>query len=188
MAARYGDESVAAFSIVSRVAMIASAAMIGYGQGFQPVCGFNFGAGKFDRVRKAFRYGCIVSTIYCLFLAVLGFIFAGGLVSTFRADDAEVVRIGSRVLRFQCISFPLSGFVVMSNMYLQNIRRTWPAVIMASARQGIFFLPALFIGHWILGFLGLEIAQTVSDALSFCLAIPLCASALKSMGKEPTTN
>jgi putative MATE family efflux protein len=188
MAARYGDESVAAFSIVSRVTMIASAAMIGYGQGFQPVCGFNFGAGKFDRVRKAFRYGCIVSTIYCLFLAVLGFIFAGGLVSTFRADDAEVVRIGSRVLRFQCISFPLSGFVVMSNMYLQNIRRTWPAVIMASARQGIFFLPALFIGHWILGFLGLEIAQTVSDALSFCLAIPLCSSALKSMGKEPTTN
>ena len=188
MAARYGDESVAAFSIVSRVTMIASAAMIGYGQGFQPVCGFNFGAGKFDRVCKAFRYGCIVSTIYCLLLAVLGFIFAGGLVSTFRADDAEVVRIGSRVLRFQCISFPLSGFVVMSNMYLQNIRRTWPAVIMASARQGIFFLPALFIGHWILGFRGLEIAQTVSDALSFCLAIPLCSSALKSMGKEPTTN
>ena len=182
MAARYGDESVAAFSVVSRVMMIASAAMIGYGQGFQPVCGFNFGARKFDRVRKAFRHGCVVSTVYCTMLAVLGLVFAEGIVSLFRADDPEVIRIGSRVMRFQCLSFPLTGFVVMSNMYLQNIRRTWPAVIMASARQGIFFLPALFFGHWVFGFLGIEMAQAVSDTLAFCLAIPLTASALRSMG------
>jgi putative MATE family efflux protein len=183
MASRYGDAAVASFSVVNRVTMLASAAMIGYGQGFQPVCGFNYGAGKFDRVRSAFRHSCIVSTIYCTALAALGFVFAKGIVSVFR-DDPDVIRIGSEVLRYQCISFPLTGIVVMANMFLQNIRKTWPAVIMASARQGIFFLPALIVGHLVLGFLGVEIAQAVADALSFILALPLCIYFLERLGRK----
>ena len=173
VAAAYGDASVAAFSVVNRIAMLAGAAMIGYGQGFQPVCGFNYGAGRLDRVRAAFLHSVMVSTLYCLILAVLGFIFAPGIVRVFRADDAEVIRMGAEILRYQCISFPLTGMVVMSNMYLQNIRKTVPAVLMAMSRQGLFFIPALFIGKALLGFLGIEIAQAVSDACSFLLAIPL---------------
>jgi Na+-driven multidrug efflux pump len=161
--------------------MLASAAMIGYGQGFQPVCGFNFGAGRFDRVRAAFRHSVVVSTVYCLVLAVLGWLFAPGIVRVFRSDDAEVIRIGTEVLRYQCLSFPLTGMVVMSNMYLQNIRRTVPAVIMATARQGLFFIPALFIGRALWGFLGVEIAQAVSDLLAFALSIPLTLTALRTM-------
>ena len=157
--------------------------MIGYGQGFQPVCGFNYGAGRYDRVRTAFRHSVIVSTLYCLVLAVLGYGFAPGIVRVFRSDDAEVIRIGAEVLRYQCLSFPLTGLVVMSNMYLQNIRRTVPAVIMATARQGLFFIPALFIGRALLGFLGVEIAQAVSDLLAFLLAIPLTLSALRTMDR-----
>jgi putative MATE family efflux protein len=183
MASRYGDESVAAFSVVGRVMMLASAAMVGYGQGFQPVCGFNFGAGLFDRVRSAFRHSCIVASIYCTVIAVLGLIFAEGVVTLFRADDPEVIRIGAQVLRFQCLSFPITGFVVMSNMYLQNIRKVGSAILMASARQGIFFIPALYIGHLLLGFLGVEIAQTISDLCAFILAIPLTFKAIRGMGK-----
>ena len=183
LASEYGDASVAAFSVVTRVAMLASAAMIGYGQGFQPVCGFNFGAGRFDRVRAAFRHSVVVSTVYCLVLAVLGWLFAPGIVRVFRSDDAEVIRIGSEVLRYQCLSFPLTGMVVMSNMYLQNIRRTVPAVIMATARQGLFFIPALFIGRALWGFLGVEIAQAVSDLLAFALSIPLTLTALRTMDR-----
>ena len=183
-AAAYGDEAVAAFSVVSRIAMLAGAAMIGYGQGFQPVCGFNYGAGRYDRVRSAFRHSLTVSTAYCLILAVLGFIFAPGIVRVFRADDLEVIRMGTRILRYQCLSFPLTGMVVMSNMYLQNIRKTLPAVIMATARQGLFFIPALFIGRALLGFFGIEIAQTVSDACAFLLSIPLTLTALRAMGTE----
>ena len=183
-AAAYGDEAVAAFSVVSRIAMLAGAAMIGYGQGFQPVCGFNYGAGRYDRVRSAFRHSLTVSTVYCLLLAILGFIFAPGIVRVFRADDLEVIRIGTRILRYQCLSFPLTGMVVMSNMYLQNIRKTIPAVIMATARQGLFFIPALFIGRALLGFLGIEIAQTVSDLCAFLLSIPLTLTALRAMGTE----
>ena len=183
VAAAYGDEAVAAFSVVSRIAMLAGAAMIGYGQGFQPVCGFNYGAGRFDRVRAAFRHSVTVSTLYCLVLAVLGYIFAPGIVRVFRSDDAEVIRIGTEILRFQCLSFPLTGLIVMSNMYLQNIRKTVPAVLMATSRQGLFFIPALFIGKALLGFLGIEIAQTASDVCSFLLAIPLTVSALRQMGR-----
>ena len=183
LASGYGDASVAAFSVVTRVVLVASAAMIGYGQGFQPVCGFNYGAGRFDRVRAAFRHSLIVSTVYCLVLAVLGWLFAPAVVRVFRSDDAEVVRIGAEVLRYQCLSFPLTGMVVMSNMFLQNIRHTVPAVIMASARQGLFFIPALFVGSALWGFLGIEIAQAVSDTLAFLLAIPLTVPALRKMGR-----
>ena len=183
-AAAYGDEAVAAFSVVSRIAMLACAAMIGYGQGFQPVCGFNYGAGLYDRVRAAFRHSLTVSTVYCTLLAVLGFIFAPGIVRVFRSDDAEVIRMGTEILRWQCLSFPLTGMVVMSNMYLQNIRKTVPAVLMATARQGLFFIPALFLGHWALGFLGIETAQTVSDACAFLLSLPLTIPTLRRMGAE----
>lgn len=182
MAASYGDASVAAFSVVNRVAMLAGAAMIGYGQGFQPVCGFNYGAGRYDRVRAAFRHSLTVSTVYCLALAILGFVFAPGIVRIFRADDPEVVRMGTEILRYQCLSFPLTGMVVMSNMFLLNIRKTIPAVLMATARQGLFFIPALFIGRALWGFFGIEIAQAVSDAWAFLLAIPLTIPVLRRMG------
>lgn len=181
VASIYGDEAIAAFSVVGRVAMLAGAAMIGYGQGFQPVCGFNYGAGNFGRVRKAFWHSCKVSTAYCMLLSVLGYVYSAGLIKLFVAGDPDVVNIGSEVLRYQCLSFPLSGFIVMSNMFLQNIRRTVPAVIMASARHGLFFLPALYLGYWASGFFGIEISQAVADVVSFALAIPLSIQALKLM-------
>lgn len=183
VASAYGDEAVAAFSIVSRITMLAGAAMIGYGQGFQPVCGFNFGARLYDRVRAAFRHSLAVSSAYCLVLAVLGYAFAPALIRVFRADDAEVVRLGTEILRYHCLSFPLTALIVMSNMYLQNIRRTVPAVVMATARQGLFLIPALFAGQALVGFLGVEIAQTVSDCCAFALAVPLTLSALRGMDR-----
>ena len=182
MAAHYGDEAIAAFSVVGRVAMLAGAAIIGYGQGFQPVCGFNYGAGNFDRVRAAFWHSLRVLTLYGLVLGIVGYIFASTVVSWFVTDDMRVIDIGAETLRYQCLSFPLSGFIVMSNMYLQNIGRTMPAVIMASARHGLFLLPAMFVGNWLLGLQGLEMSQAMADLISFLLAIPLALIALRSLG------
>ena len=102
-------------------------------------------------------------------------------MALFRADDPEVIRIGSEVLRYQCYSFPLCGFITLSNMYLQNIRKTVPAIIMASARQGIFFIPALFVGHALWGFTGVELAQMIADIGAFAFAIPLVIPALAKM-------
>ena len=181
MAGNYGDSAIAAFSIVNRVIIFVSSALIGFGQGFQPVCGFNFGAEKYDRVRKAFWFSASVMTGYCVVFAVTGILFAPEIVSIFRADDVEVIRYGSMALRWQCAAFPLVGIIVLSNMYLQNIRRVIPAVVVAMSRQGIFFIPLLFILESLAGIDGLLVAQPISDVISFALALPLSIAALKSM-------
>ena len=183
IAAGYGDSAVAAFSVSSRIMAIASSLLIGFGQGFQPVCGFNYGARKFDRLRKALRFTIIVGTGYCLVFAVAAFVASPQLVGLFSGGDAELQRIGTSVLRCNCLSFPLTGIIVVSNMFLQNIRKTVPAVLVASARQGLFFIPAAFAGNAVAGLNGLFAAQPVSDLCSTLLCIPLLLSAYRNLEK-----
>ncbi|MCI1640590.1 MAG: MATE family efflux transporter [Bacteroidales bacterium] len=181
LAGGFGDAAVAAFSIVNRVMMFVSSVMLGFGQGFQPVCGFNYGAGLYDRVRKAFRFSAIIATAYCTIFAVAGIFFAPGIVAVFRAGDSEVIAIGAKLLKYQCFVYPLVGFVILTNMYLQNIKKTVSAITVAMSRQGIFFIPLLFIGAAHFGLDGIIAAQPLSDTLSFALSLPLCISALKGM-------
>lgn len=177
----YGDAALAAFSVVGRIMHLATSCVLGFGQGFQPVCGYNYGARLYGRVRRAFRFCIMVGTGYCLLAAVLGEVFAGDIVSVFRADDAEVIRIGTEVMRAQCLTFPLVSFITMTNMYLQNTRQTLPAVLVAAARHGIFIIPALLIGSAVAGLKGVIIAQPISDVCAFILCIPLCLRAMRRM-------
>ena len=181
----YGDAAIAAFSVVNRLTMLSTSIVIGFGHGFQPVCGFNFGAGKFDRVRRAVRFCALATTGYCVLIAALGLAFAPAVVALFR-PEAELVRIGAGALRFQCLAYPLVGCIVTANMYLQNIRRTASASVVAASRQGILFLPAILIGHRFFGLTGLMAAQAVADALTFALALPLMLHALNSMDRSDT--
>lgn len=181
VAGEYGDSAIAAFSVVSRISIIFSSALIGFGQGFQPVCGFNYGAKKYDRVKDAFWFCVKVATIAMIMVGMLVFVFSEPLVCLFRDDDAELIKIAVRALRFQCLSMPLMGFIVLSNMCLQNTRKTLRATITAMARQGLMLIPALFILNHFLGILGMQMAQSVADLLSFILAIPLMSTALKEM-------
>ncbi len=114
--------------------------------------------------------------------SVLIYIFAPTLVKLFR-DDREVIEIGVQAVRYQCLSLPLVGFVVMMNMFLQNIRRTVPASILAMARQGLSFIPTLLILSGLWGVVGLELTQTVADVITFVIAIPLSMPALKELKK-----
>lgn len=180
----YGDAAIAGMSIVSRITMFAYSALIGFGQGFQPVCGFNYGAKLYDRVREAFYFCLKTSAGFLILLSVAGYIGAPQLVELFRKGDPEVTAVGIAALRFSCISFSLSGGVVMSNMFLQSIGMAVRASIVAAARQGLFFLPLIFILPSILGLKGVEMCQMVSDILTFLLAMPLSISVLKKMGTE----
>ena len=184
LAGNFGDSAIAAFSIVNRVIIFVSSALIGFGQGFQPVCGFNYGAKNYIRVRKAFWFSAAVMTGYCVVFAALGILFAPEIVSIFRADDAEVIHYGSLAMRWQCAAFPVVGFIVLSNMYLQNIRRVIPAVMVAMARQGLFFIPILYVLEYMAGLDGMLVAQPISDIISFALALPLSIAALRTMGRE----
>lgn len=180
----YGDAAIAGMSIVSRITMFAYSALIGFGQGFQPVCGFNYGAKLYDRVREAFYFCLKTSAGFLILLSIAGYIGAPQLVELFRKGDPEVTAVGIAALRFSCISFSLSGGVVMSNMFLQSIGMAVRASIVAAARQGLFFLPLIFILPSILGLKGVEMCQMVSDILTFLLAMPLSISVLKKMGTE----
>ncbi len=176
----YGDPAIAAVSVVSRIMMFAASALIGYGQGFQPVCGVNYGAGRYDRVRKAFWFCFKTSFAVQVVLAVLGFVFSEQLVALFR-DDPRVIEIGKTVLRWQCITFPLSGFVVLSNMMSQTIGMAGKATFLALSRQFLFFVPAIFVLEGFFGLMGLEAAQATADICSLLVSLPIGLGILNEM-------
>lgn len=168
----YGDAAIAAMSVVSRIFMFAISALIGFGQGFQPVCGFNYGAKKYGRVREAFWFCVKVSTVFLFALSILGFLLSGHLIGIFR-DDPEVIRIGTAAVRFQCATLILNGWIVMNNMMTQTMGKTFYASLLASARQGLFFIPILLILPRILGLTGIQSAQAVADVFAFLLSVVL---------------
>ncbi len=176
----FGDAAIAAMGVVQRITMFGASAMIGFGQGFQPVCGFNFGAKLLDRVRQGFWF-CVKGSLgFLLLVSVLGYIFAPQLISLFR-DSQEVIEIGAAALRLQCISFPAQSWIVMSNMMEQSIGRTVPATFLAAARQGIFFIPAVWILSAIWGLPGIQMTQMVSDILTLACAVPIHIHVMKTM-------
>ena len=182
-----GTAAVAAMTVVSRIMMFASSALIGFGQGFQPVCGFNYGAGLYSRVKKAFGFCVKVSVGVLVVIAVAVFIFAGDIISLFRGNDAIALEIGTAALRYQIITFPAMAWVVMSNMMLQTMGRVVGATLLAVARQGVMFIPAVLILPLFLGLDGVLWAQPVADVLSLILAIPVAVKVLKelSAGDKP---
>ena len=180
----YGDAAIAAMSVVSRIMNFASSALIGFGQGFQPVCGFNYGAQLYGRVRRAFWFCVKVSTVCLVVIAVAGACFSPQLIEVFR-DDPVVVEYGARALRLQWLSFPTVGFVTMSNMMLQTIGRTRPATVLAMGRQGLFFLPFILVLPGFLGMLGVQMAQPLADLLTFVIAVPIQLHVLRQMARLP---
>ena len=177
----YGDAAVAAMSIVTRIVMFANSCVIGFGQGFQPVCGFNYGAKKYDRVKAAFWFCVRTATIFLCAVAVLGWVFAPSLVAFFRKGDMDVKAIGTVALRAQCVTFPLSAWIVMCNMEMQTIGKSVRASFLAMARQGLFFVPAVLILPRLFGLFGLEISQAVSDVITFAASVPLQIGVLREM-------
>lgn len=120
-AAVYGDPAIAAFAIVSRCLNFVNSTVVGFGQGFQPVCGFNYGARKYDRMHRAFSFSVKVTTIVLLVLGAAGFAFAEPVVTLFRRSDPEVIRIGTETFRVQILTVWAWGFITLSNMYTQAI-------------------------------------------------------------------
>ena len=176
-----GDDAlIAAMGVVQRSMMFGASTMIGFGQGFQPVCGFNYGAQLYDRVKQGFWFCVKTSLGFLIGAGALMFIFAPQLISLFR-DDPLVIQYGTTALRFQCISFPAQSWIVMSNMMEQSIGRTVPATFLATARQGIFFIPAVWILLAAFGLVGIQMAQAVSDLLTLLCAVPIHIHVMRTL-------
>ena len=178
----YGDAAIASFAVVTKIINISSAAILGFGQGFQPVCGYNYGAKKYDRVKKGFWFSVKTATVLLIIVSIVLYLNAPALIRVFR-DDPDVVRIGAQALRYQIMAMPFLGWVIVVNMFLQNIRKVVPASIVAMARQGIVFLPLLFILSHYFGLTGLELTQPISDITTFAISIPFGISALRNLEK-----
>ena len=167
----YGDAAIAAMAIVGRIVMFIGSAMIGLGQGFQPVSAYNYGARKFKRLKDSFYFTVKAGMATLGILAIFGFMFPGPVVQLFR-DDPQVVEIGSRALRFQCFAVVMQPFSVTANMMFQSIGRSKEASFMAMLRSGLYYIPALLILPLFLGLTGIECAQMVSDILTTLTCIP----------------
>lgn len=171
-AAEYGDSAVAAMSIVGKVFMVLFSVLIGFGQGYQPVVGYNYGAGNQKRVREAFWFTLKLGTAAMAAFGILSYVFAPQVIQLFLKEDREVAEIGTMALRMQSIAMPLMALGVVSNMTFQAVGKTISATFLTSMRQGIFFIPLIWLLPGWLGILGVEIAQPIADAVTFVFCIP----------------
>ena len=175
-----GDAAIAGMSVVTRVMMLLCSVVIGFGQGYQPVCSFNFGAKLTDRVREGYFFCVKYATIFLSCGSVLFLTFAPQIIQVFR-DDPEVIAVGTRALRFQACALPFMGTIFITNMMLQSCGKGLKASITASARNGLFFIPLILVLPRLFGLTGVEITQAIADVCSFCLSVPLARSELKEM-------
>ena len=179
-AGRFGDAAIAGMSIVGRVTFVVFAAVIGLGQGFQPLCGFCYGARLYERVREGYWFIVRLGTSFLVCVAVLGFVWSAEIVAVFRHDPA-VVAVGSVALRWQLVTLPLGAVVMYTNMLMRTIRTAWHAHILSASRNGLFFIPLIRILPHFLGLLGVEMCQACADMLSFVLAVPIAMSGFKAL-------
>ena len=178
-----GDAGIAGMAVVTRIMMLLISSLIGFGQGYQPVCSFNYGAKKYDRVREGFFFCFKVGTMLLTVIAIVIEIFAPQVVAFFR-DDPDVVKVGISALRWQAAALPLTAFTVVSNMMLQSMGKGIQASITASARNGICFIPLILILPRLFGMQGVEMTQAMADVLALFIAIPLAVRELRLMKKE----
>ena len=185
-AAVYGDAAIAAMSIVNRIAMFIMSTVIGLGQGYQPLCGFCYGARLYGRVKEGFWFCVKVGTVFLVICAIAGYIFSEEIISTFR-DDPAVIGIGIDALRWQLASLPLCGLSMYSNMMLQTAGMTVRANVLAASRRGIFFIPLILILPHFFGLTGVEACQAAADVCTFLLTLPILTYTLREL-KHDNTN
>ena len=182
----YGDAAVAAMSIVNRVCFFTFATALGIGQGFQPVCAFNYGAKKYERVRKAFLFTFLLGEVFLGTVALVGIWFTDPLVRVFR-DDPEVVRIGTLALTVQFVGQVFQPLSVCSNMLFQSIGRVGIATFMSMLRSGLFFLPVLLITSKLFGLTGVQCSQGIADMLTMIVAVPFVVKFLHEIKEMEAT-
>ena len=179
-AGAYGDAAIAGMTITTKIVMFIASIMIGVGQGFSPVSGYNFGAKRYDRVKQAYTFTLTAGFILMGSLATIIFIFANQIMNAF-INDINVVKIGVAALRWQVAFLPFHSLIIGTNMLMQSTRHIKSATYLSMNRNGIYFIPAILILPRIIGLQGVEMAQFVADVLSAITAVPFAIYFFKKM-------
>ena len=181
LAVGFGESALAAISVANRITMFMTSACLGFGQGFQPVAGFSWGAGRYDRVRSSYRFSQWTCVLGISVFAGLMALFARPILLCFTEDDAELVRIGVTSLRLQCLAMPAHGFCIIVNMLCAGIGKGRYAAILGLSRQGIFFFPILWPMVRLFGVWGVASVQAVADIISLGSALPIAVKVLREV-------
>lgn len=180
----YGDAAIAAMGIVGKVFMFIFSAVLGFLQGYQPIAGFNYGAKKYDRVKKATYFAgsiCIAATVL---IGILCFTIAPQIIAVFRRDDSDVISIGALALQMQCVVLPLCALTTISSFALQSTGQRVMAIILSMCRQGIFYIPLILILPGQFGLLGIQMTQTVSDVFTLIVSVPFLVHFLRLLNRK----
>ncbi len=171
VAAPYGDYVIAASSIVQRIAFFANSILLGFGQGYQPVAGFNYGAKKYKRLWESFAFtGAVLVSISLCSLVVFG-VASESIVALFRKDDPLVIAIGGLGLLWSGIAMPCKAMSIWVTMTFQALGRGFPATLLSLARQGLALIPAILILPIFFEESGVLVAQPVADMSAFVLLV-----------------
>ena len=181
-AREYGDDVVAAISVSNKVFAILFAVMVGYGQGFAPVVGYNYGAKENDRVKKAITFTLLSQIIASAVAGVLVWIFASPIISLF--GENAVLDLGMLSLRMHAVSLPFMAVCLVSGMLFQAIGEIGKAILISSTRQGIFFLPLIWLLPMCFQETGVALTQGISDVLSGVFSLPFILVAIHMCKKQ----
>ena len=178
IAAQFGAAAIAAMSLELRIITLPWSIIGGLGQGFQPVCGYNYGAENYARVKKGFWFCVKLSTLILAITSIFLYFKADTIIALFKVDDIEVIQLSINLLRAASFVLPLLGWITMLGMMLQTMGRVVSASLMSVAWQG-FLIPSLFLLIPLFGIEGLYYRNPLSLFLTFLLSIPLGISAFK---------
>lgn len=184
LAAGYDDPAVlAAITVVNRIIMIITSALLGFGQGFQPVAGYNWGSKRYDRVKSGFRFASIAGTGGVIVISIFVGVFAKQLITPFSDGGQEMLRIAVLCLRLQCIASPIHAWCIVVTMAYAGTGKGLGSTLLSLCRQGLFFIPTVFLMNEYLGVNGLAASQAVADALSLVLALPLAVKFVRELNR-----
>ena len=184
MAGAYSDSVLAGMSVVNRIIMFPTAAILGFGQGFQPVAGFNWGAKRYDRVYKGFTFASATALIAGAIMGLLLAVFARPLIGLFTKTDAELIAIAVFSIRLQCLVKPIHSWSIVVNMLYSGLGKARGAAILSVTRQGLFLIPMLLILPALFAEWGLAAAQFASDILTMTVVVPLCVTIVKEIRRN----
>ncbi len=171
----YGDAAVSAITIANKIYVFVRNIILGIGQGFQPVAGYNYSAGKRRRAWQAFCFASLIGTVICVACAAVAASAASPIMRWF-CDDAEVAKIGAQTLLFACAVMPFMAVSTYVNQLYQCLGFKLPATVLASCRQGIFFVPAVFVLPLFFKCAGVEMSQPAADLATFLISVPFLIS------------
>lgn len=180
----YGDAPLAGMNVVTKVANIIILSLNGFGQGFQPMCGYCYGAKLYERIKEGLWFTLKAGMTIIVVLSTISYILAPEIIGLFRAGDAEVIDVGSKIMRAHMVVMPFYTITVVANMMFLSCGEALKAAIVTLARNGIVFIPLILILPKLFYLNGVIWAQPLSDAITFIISSVLLVVELKTLSQK----